>query len=108
MSHIIEAIDNALTDWETSPDAMRWTTEPAPQFRPPRLNLAPFIVAMEVQARAFAETMAKVTEVMNTKIGPMVARFDRMAERQAARSHQPIALRIDGHEYHRRSKGRRR
>ncbi len=28
---IVEAIDNALDDWDVSPDAVRWTPEKAPE-----------------------------------------------------------------------------
>lgn len=29
-SHVLDAIDHAIADWETSDDAMRWTPDPAP------------------------------------------------------------------------------
>ena len=108
MSDILETIDNALDDWTVSGDAMRWTGDPppAPKFPPPRM--AQFNISIDL--RAFREAMAKIAEAM----GPMVravAKFqrdlDRMAAREAARRHQPVALCIDGHEYHRRRKDRR-
>ncbi len=33
-SDIIEAIDNAVDDWDVSPDAVRWTPEKAPEVTP--------------------------------------------------------------------------
>lgn len=30
---ILDTIDNAIRDWQTSPDAMRWTPEPPPADR---------------------------------------------------------------------------
>lgn len=31
MTAILDTIDHAIADWETSPDAMRWTPDPPPE-----------------------------------------------------------------------------
>lgn len=109
-NHVVDAIDNALYDWETSADAMRWAPDAprVPQVQPPQITLtvdtAPFVEAMCRIAEAAAEVAKKVAPVMR-RIG---ADFARQQERAAMRRHQPIPLSIDGHEYHRRRKGRRR
>lgn len=103
--HVIDAIDNALDDWQVSGDAMRWTPDPPPAS--PTLpsaatvfltvDLRPFVAAIEGIAKAAA------------RLGPVLNRYAqinreiaREGERDGLRRHQPIPLAINGAEYRRR------
>ncbi|MDF9718070.1 hypothetical protein INN71_02655 [Nocardioides sp. ChNu-153] len=108
---ILAAIEGALDDWETSPDAMRWTPDPPPtqptSVLGPRIasravtfrvhvDLSPFITAVTEAARAMAALMAGL------HIDPLsgVAR--------PVDTHHPRPLPIDGAAYHRRRRARTR
>lgn len=57
--NILDTIDNAIADWGTSPDAMRWTpdtpkppTVPPIRIEPPRIDTAALTAAMQAFGRA--------------------------------------------------------
>ncbi|HEY9415198.1 MAG TPA: hypothetical protein VIQ30_10595 [Pseudonocardia sp.] len=70
---ILETIDHAIEDWETSPDAMRWTPEPPPAHpwlaydTTPRFDSTTPVIDPE-------RLTATVTMVQGT-FGPAVADF---------------------------------
>jgi hypothetical protein len=111
MSGVIEAIDNALHDWETSPDAMRWTPNAA-NVTPRMPPLLTFNFDARPLQRAF-EKMAAAVAQMAIAAKPILARIthslpdhDRVRCQRCSPMANPPTLCINGHEYRRRSKRR--
>lgn len=123
---IIDAIDHAITDYETSGDAMRWTPEP-PVDPPEREGQhVSWIEYDETQLWPVAPTddelAAAFDPLGNTRdiivvLQPHFGRFVEVMwdihhalERlwQEIRRNGPAPLPIDGHEYRRRTRARRR
>lgn len=100
---IIDTIDEALSDWTVSADAMRWTPDSAAVTPDP----SPVQVLLDLDFRPFVEAMQRAAKQVAKIMTPLVRSIDRRMERQAAKQHRPIALRIDGHEYRRRQRARK-
>ena len=115
---IIDTIDNALDDWQTSADAMRWTPD-AEHARPtmPRptvamvarfvVDMEPFRRAMEQIAKTIAETAERLRPWLE-KFAHELPEHDKTRCARCSPQANPPTLCIDGREYHRRRKGRRR
>lgn len=106
MSDIVDTIDGALRDFETSLDAMRWTAEPP--IAPPRATLPDVpqvVVTITPIVEQFQRAMRQLAEV--------IVRVDWDTIRRALSALEPPRngpkpLPIDGHAYRRRSRRRRR
>lgn len=119
MSDIIETIDEALSDWAVSPDAMRWTpdsakVEPVPGIAPGLtgfrqrwiVGVPPPTVRITANVRAFQDAMARVAESLAAIDWDALRRLTKMLQPPRP-PHQPAALCIDGHEYRRRQRARK-
>lgn len=83
-TNTLALIDNALVDWDTSPDAMRWTPEPPVDRQP--LQLIPDYVEFNG---------ADITEYIRTVIvAPSVRRERAEHARMVRQYRQDIALRL--------------
>jgi hypothetical protein len=73
---VVEAIDNALTDWEMSPDAMRWSPDgDAVDERLPRFSLASgMIYVPDEQFQRDIEAMRRDIEAMRRQV-MLIAHF---------------------------------
>lgn len=120
---ILDAIDGALLDWETSQDAMRWT--PA-EKRPVRADdamaaLARTAIDMSGIVRGFqqmGEAMGRALYEMFAPLRKLSATLATIAHMQEPGSHghcrtchpeqAPRPLAVNGHEYRRRQRARQR
>ncbi|MEU5946298.1 hypothetical protein ABZ793_12140 [Micromonospora sp. NPDC047465] len=98
MTSILDTIDNAITDYETSTDAMRWTPEP-PATPPAPPVLLPAITITPEQAEAMRARLAAAFEPVRAhlaRIGealkqswdgmqPMLSEAQRLEQARAAR-----------------------
>lgn len=102
--HVLATIDEALEDWTVSGDAMRWTPDSAAvePTGPPVVTVDPQVII-----QPFVDAMSRAAKQMARALIPIQRTLARHREREAARRHQPIALRIDGHEYRRRQRARK-
>lgn len=134
-SHIVHAIDNALTDWALSDDAMRWTPDPTDHaagrqtspyvpiavrigthfdFLPQRYALGMVQDAMAAAAD-YEAAMSRFRVVMSVDTTQFRSAMQRLVDethlwRLPSRwdKHHPRPLTIDGHAYHQRRKNRTR
>jgi hypothetical protein len=90
--HVLDAIDGALADWNTSVDAMRWTPDRDPLLVPftPGLSLVARPVTDEEWARlaaamapAIRRSMEQAQRVMNEQIVPAIQRAAKNLARYA-------------------------
>lgn len=112
---VLDSIDHVLHDFDTSPDAMRWTPEPAKQ---PRMELTPD------QIQALRRVFNTAGEAVARGIKSLTKAFERAGKAYLNFAHQvsahdrtrcrvcrpyanpkPLAF---GAEYHRRSRRRNR
>lgn len=123
-SHVVDAIDNALSDWNTSPDAMRWTTEEqlVPYPRQARLHVdfgafaeacrqaaAAYQRACELVAAQLADMVRVLTHDRNHRLLHALRDYRGFTRCDRCNPHaNPPPLCIDGHAYHQRRKNRRR
>jgi hypothetical protein len=102
--NVLDNIDHALHDWDTSPDAMRWTPE-APPGPVPRFDPVVFAAAANRFADAYRAAMRGLVQKLN-EMSPVILRAFRLmqsfdADAQVRRSAMHS-------EYHRRQKRRKR
>jgi hypothetical protein len=123
---ILDSIDGALRDFETSKDAMRWLPEDKRPDGPASDGIpggaAPVAVAVTVDAEEFARALNDFAEIMARVLRPAVEDTARLFHAISAaffpdqhlRCHtchparRPKPLAVDGHEYRRRMKARQR
>lgn len=123
---ILDVIDGALRDFETSADAMRWVPEekrkPGPAGVPVMLGLPPVAFALTVDTEEFARSLSELGAAIARMLLPVVedtvkqfhalsmALFPYQHQRcftcHPARKPRPLA--VDGHAYQRRLAARRR
>lgn len=112
---VLEAIDNAVEDWETSGDAMRWTPEVPDIYAalgPERM------AALQHAFRQVSVTVRVMVRQYTRAFGRMAHRLHRLHAAQHPKEHlrcrtcrphaNPAPLCIDGHEYNRRRRRRKR
>lgn len=116
MTSILDSIDGALHDWETSPDAMRWSprlaevkhraVDGAAPERPAvtGTGLAEFGRAIGEAFRPLLDWAKRMFHDLSRLIFPDQHR--RCVTCHPSRKPKPLA--VDGHEYQRRLKARRR
>lgn len=111
---VIDNIDHALHDWDTSPDAMRWT--PESPLRRPELTPAQIEAltrTFNTVGAAFARGMKQLAKTFQqagrayAKFAHRVMEHDRVRCRVCRPYSNPRLLAL-GAEYHRRQKRRRR
>lgn len=109
---ILDTIDGALLDWRTSGDAMRRTAEPAAAVRPVR-------VTAHFRVDGWQDLCVRVTvysEKEPEEVARRMARFRQRGWSARPASHcgecnpagNPGPLAVDGHDYQRRLKARRK
>lgn len=117
---IVDTIDHALRDWETSPDAMRWApTADADQADADAAHLsyafparwvlgmptAPFLT---VDLQPFQDELARALEVVLDWVIANRRLIDAWRGLPSYDDHHPKPLPINGQDYHRRRRARRR
>lgn len=119
---VLDTIDGALRDWETSPDAMRWNPvlsgDRASTEQGLIIDISGIVQAMEIASAAVAAFAATMAEALKpfAWLGRTLAHDRHMAQhpREHIRCHvchqqaNPLRLCIDGHAYARRRKARAR
>lgn len=123
MSNILDTIDNALTDWETSNDAMRWTTDADAihKARSPSLDLSGFLASLSASVRQFNETMRQIAAAMNRNFSAVLecTRANASQDAKQRRRHRgrcrrcnptanPTPAPINLHDYQIRRRNRRK
>jgi hypothetical protein len=118
---VLESIDGALRDFETSTDAMRWLPEDkrAPSPAGERAH-DPLAVALTVDVEEFARSLNELIDVLARAFRAVVEDAARQvrslsaalfpARHRRCRTCQPgwKPLAVDGREYHRRQQARRK
>jgi hypothetical protein len=106
---VLDQIDHALHDWDTSGDAMRWKPVPPPvtvDYK--RIRVAFQVIGEHVrtQMRAFEKAMRQVAKVYSPFLHQMTAHDrTRCSTCRPYSNPKPLAF---GAEYHRRQKRRSR
>jgi hypothetical protein len=118
-SGILDQIDGALRDFDTSGDAMRWWV-PEGERRPWPDAVAPVAGTIDTEefTRALNELGAAITRAFRPVIEDTVRQFHALSavlfpsqHRRCVTCHpgrKPKPLAVDGHEYQRRLAARRR
>lgn len=110
---VLETIDNALHDWDTSPDAMRWTPDhPGSQIEHTPSSV---ILTINVDTTRAREAFARMVQAAAAAADAYTRGMNKFRRSwlnhwvtQRHRQHQPAPLPINGHEYRRRVKQRGR
>jgi hypothetical protein len=106
---VLDNIDHALHDWNTSPDAMRWRPEPPPatvDYKKMRIAFQVIGQHVQTQMRALNKAMQQVGKVY-TQVAHRLMAHDRVRCRVCRPYSNPKPLAF-GAEYHRRQKRRKR
>lgn len=115
---VLDTIDHVLHDYETSPDAMRWTPEARPEVATPAVDLEAVRRSLAVIGELVTAYSKAITEFAQ-RLGKTFRRFSHamaVANLNHMRSRcricspmaNPVPLAINGTEYHRRRKRRSR
>jgi hypothetical protein len=121
-SGILDQIDGALRDFETSTDAMRWVPEGKREFKPAHtgatavglaltVDTAEFTRALNELGAAVARAFRPVFEDTARQFHALSAALFPVQHRRCVTCHpsrKPKPLAVDGHEYQRRLRARRR
>lgn len=105
---VLDQIDHALHDWDTSGDAMRWTPEPPP--KPAAPTILDISAPMLRVATAVQEANAKIVRAF-TNMAKQIVRLQVQIRRlTAAQAEAEAQIRRTAmhREYHRRQKRRSR
>lgn len=88
---VIDSIDHALQDWSASPDAMRWTPEPAPprnslpsRWHQPAGSPYPYLWSAVTSAAVFEEAMQGVRAAFDRTLREVVAETTKLPATFAA------------------------
>lgn len=118
---VLESIDGALRDFETSKDAMRWLPEDKRAPSPARERVHdPLAVALTVDVEEFARSLNELIDVLARAFRPVIEDAARQVHSLGAAlfpawhrgcgtcrpERKPLA--VDGREYHRRQQARRK
>jgi hypothetical protein len=115
MTDIIDRIDDVLTDWHGSADAMHWTADPHLGINPPL-----FEQRIQEIVRSWAPALSRLAEAVRLAWGQVAIglaalgrHLQAVAPRRKGYQHQPMpqfarprALPIDGRAYHHRRRAR--
>ncbi len=100
MTDVLDLIDGAISDWETSPDAMRWSAEPRPQppiLMPPidTTAIAAAFDRMVTAIRPMMQVWVKAIEEFAAKLGPeFFAYIDKAEKERLRRMHSAYSRRM--------------
>jgi hypothetical protein len=105
--NVLDNIDHALHDWDTSADAMRWTPEPINAPQPTVMDITASMIRVAEVMRDAQEKLARAFTNMASQVVKIQAELRRLmaGQREAEAQIRRSAMRS---EYHRRQKRRKR
>lgn len=111
-NELLDQINNAIGDWEVSPDAMRCNPTPRIPAQAHRLDSIPRAVQVRVQTdtdsltRAFEQIQVLMADGL-AKLASAITAIQALNHRARPNRNGPTPLQIDGHAYRRRTRTRR-